>query len=86
VTGALLYGYLGGWMLTSTVAVLTASHARRPQWLSILAGAVWPLLAVAVAQMVLIAVIASVLRTTSSESADRTDVTPSADHTFVKTV
>jgi hypothetical protein len=73
-------------MLTSTIAVFTASHGRRPRWLSVLAGAVWPVLAVAVAQMVVIAFIATVLRTTSSESADTTDVTSRQDPTFVKTV
>ena len=86
MTGALLYGYLGGWMLTSTVAVLTASHAQRPRWLGVLAGAVWPVLVVAVVQMVLIAFVATLLRTTTSVPADTSDVTPHADPTFVKTV
>jgi hypothetical protein len=65
---------------------LTASHAWRPRWLSILAGAVWPVLAVAVAQMVIIAFIATILRTTSSGSTATTDVTSHVDPTFVKTV
>ncbi len=73
-------------MLTSTVAVLTASRGRRPRWLSILAGAVWPVLAVAVAQMMAIAFFATILRTTSSESANTTDVTSRVDPSFVKTV
>ena len=85
VSGALLYGYLGGWMLTSTVAVLTASRVGRPRWLSVLAGAVWPVLVVAVAQMMLIAFVATLLRATTS-STDTTDVTPRADSTFAKTV
>ncbi|KAA0100998.1 hypothetical protein CIW49_05605 [Mycolicibacterium sp. P1-18] len=73
-------------MLTSTVAVLTASHVQRPRWLSILAGAVWPVLAVAVAQMLVIAFIATILRSTSSETVDTTDVTSLVDPTFVKSV
>ena len=73
-------------MLTSTLAVLSASHVGRPRWLSILAGAVWPVLVVAVAQMVVIAFIATILRTTSSGSPNTTDVTSRADPAFVKTV
>lgn len=72
-------------MLTSTMAVLTASRGRRPRWLCILAGAVWPVLAVAVAQMVAIAFFATILRTTSWDS-NTTDVTSRVDPSFVKTV
>lgn len=86
MTGAVVCGYLVGWLLTSTVALLTASRARRPQWLSIVAGAVWPVLAVAVAQMMLIALMATLIRRTDAGPADTTYVTFGVDDTFVKTV
>ncbi|MCV7423226.1 hypothetical protein H7K45_21990 [Mycobacterium yunnanensis] len=86
MTGAVVCGYLAGWLLTTTVAVLTASRANRPRWLSIVAGAVWPVLAVAVAQVVLIALMATLIRSTDAGPADTTKLTPDVDDTFVKTV
>jgi hypothetical protein len=57
VTGALLYGYLGGWVLTSFVVALLAwrlqdeaAPAAHPRLLSIVAGAAWPVLIVALAE------------------------------------
>ncbi|MEU0494505.1 hypothetical protein [Mycobacterium sp. NPDC006124] len=86
MTGVLVWGYLGGWLLTSTMAVLTASRAKRPRWLSLLAGAVWPVLAVAVAQMVAIALIATLIRSTEQELVGTSNVTSDDHSTFVKTV
>ena len=65
MTGVLLYGYLGGWMLTSSVAVFNATKARRSLGLSIVAGALWPVFALAVAQYVAIELIAVLSRATT---------------------
>ena len=87
MTGALLYGYLGGWMLTSSVVAFNATKARRSRWLSILAGALWPVLAVAGAQFVAIELIAALSRaTTGSKAARTTNVTSHDSHQFAKTV
>ena len=87
VTGVLLYGYLGGWMLTSSVAVFNAARARRSRGLSIVAGALWPVFALAVAQYVAIELIAALSRATTGSKAPRTtNITSHDSHPFAKTV
>jgi hypothetical protein len=87
VTGLLLYGYLGGWMLTSSVAVFNATRAGRSRRLSIAAGALWPVFAVAVAQYVAIELIAALSRATTGSKTPRTsNVTSYDNHPFAKTV
>ena len=87
MTGVLLYGYLGGWMLTSSVAVFNAARARRSRGLSIVAGALWPVFAVAVAQYVAIELIAALSRATTGSKTPRTSNVTSRDtHPFAKTV
>ena len=87
MTGLLLYGYLGGWMLTSSVAVFNAARAGRSRGLSIVAGALWPVFAVAVAQYVVIELIAALSRATTGSKTPRTsNVASYDDHPFAKTV
>ena len=87
MTGVLLYGYLGGWMLTSSVAVVNAARARCSRGLSIVAGALWPVFAVAAAQYVAIELIAALSRaTTGSKTQQMPSVTSRDSHPFVKTV
>lgn len=87
MTGVLLYGYLGGWMLTSSVAVLNAARARRSLALSIVAGALWPVFAVAVAQFLAIELIAALSRATTGAKTPRTSNVTSRDgRRFAKTV
>jgi len=87
VTGALLYGYLGGWMLTSSVAVFNATKARRSLGLGVVAGALWPVIAVAVAQFAAIELIAALSRATTGSKTPRTsNVTSRVGHPFAKTV
>lgn len=87
MTGVLLYGYLGGWMLTSSVAVFNATKARRSLGLSIVAGALWPVFALAVAQYVAIELIAALSRATTGSKAPRTtNITSHDSHPFAKTV
>jgi hypothetical protein len=87
VTGVLLYGYFGGWMLTSSVAVFNAARVRRSCGLSIVAGALWPVFAVAVAQYLAIELIAALSRVTTGSKTPRTSNVTSRDrHPFVKTV
>ena len=87
MTGALLYGYLGGWMLTSSVAVVNATRARRSRGLSIVAGALWPVFAVAVAQFLAIELIAALSRATTGSKTPRTsNITSHDSHPFAKTV
>ena len=87
MTGVLLYGYLGGWMLTSSVAVVNAARARCSRGLSIVAGALWPVFAVAVAQYVAIELIAALSRATTGSKTPRTSNVTSRDtHPFAKTV
>lgn len=87
MTGVLLYGYLGGWMLTSSVAALNATQSRRSLGLSIVAGALWPVFAVAVAQFAAIALIAALSRATTGAKTPRTSNVTSCDsHPFAKTV
>lgn len=87
MTGVLLYGYLGGWMLTSSVAVLNATNARRSLGLSVVAGALWPVFAVAVAQFAAIELIAALSRATTGSRAPRTsNITSHDSHPFAKTV
>ena len=87
MSGVLLYGYLGGWMLTSSVAAFNASKAKRSLGLSIVAGALWPVFAVAVAQFVAIELIAALSRATTGSKTPRTsNVASYDDHPFAKTV
>lgn len=87
MTGVLLYVYLGGWMLTSSVAVYNAAKARRSRGLSIVAGALWPVFALAVAQYVAIELIAALSRATTGSKAPRTtNITSHDSHPFAKTV
>ena len=87
MTGVLLYVYLGGWMLTSSVAVFNAASARRSRGLSIVAGALWPVFALAVAQYVAIELIAVLSRATTGSKAPRTtNITSHDSHPFAKTV
>lgn len=69
MTGALLYGYFGGWVLTSVVVALAAwrlqdkfAPAAHPRLLSIVAGAAWPVLIVALAQAGAVALTTEVMR------------------------
>ena len=87
MTGALLYGYLGGWMLTSSVAVFSSAGAGRSRVLSIVAGALWPVFAVAVVQYVAIELIAALSRaTTGSKTPRLSNITSRDNHPFAKTV
>ena len=87
MTGVLLYGYLGGWMLTSSVAVFNATKARRSLGLSIVAGALWPVFALAVAQLLAIELLAALSRATTGSKAPRTsNITSRDSHSFAKTV
>lgn len=65
---ALLYGYLVGWVLTSLVVGLLARRlqdrdapAAHPGLLSIVAGAAWPLLIVALAETCAVALTTEVM-------------------------
>lgn len=58
MTGVLLCGYLGGWVLTTIAVVIGARRLQdelapptHPGFMSILAGAVWPLLVVAIVEV-----------------------------------
>jgi hypothetical protein len=58
VTGVLLFGYLSGWVLTSIAVAIGGRRLRHdqappthPGWMSILAGAVWPVLVVAIVEV-----------------------------------
>lgn len=69
MTGAIASSYLGGWLLTSMVALLvarrtrsTASSPRHAGWLSIVAGAAWPVIVFGVVEVWVIAVIARAVR------------------------
>ncbi|MBJ7341924.1 hypothetical protein [Mycolicibacterium sp.] len=69
MTDVLLYTYLGGWILTSILVAAFApslqdehSPAPHPRVMSIVAGAVWPILVVALAQVGAVAVTAEVIR------------------------
>ncbi|MCW2551807.1 MAG: hypothetical protein JWR13_27 [Mycobacterium sp.] len=68
MTGVLLYGYLGGWILTSIVVAVAAwrlqdqrGPAAHPRLMSIVAGAAWPVLVVALAEAGAVALTAEVL-------------------------
>jgi hypothetical protein len=57
VTGVLLYGYLSGWIVTSVMVAFMGwrlqdrqSPAPHPILLSLVAGAAWPILVVALAE------------------------------------
>lgn len=83
----MLYGYLGGWMLTSSIAVFNATKARCSLRLSIVAGALWPVFAVAVTQFVAIELIAALSRATTGSKAPRTsNITSRDSRPFAKTV
>ncbi|OPX08939.1 hypothetical protein [Mycobacterium sp. AT1] len=87
MTGVLLYGYLGGWMLTSSIAVFNATKARLSLGLSIVAGALWPVFALAVAQFAAIELIAALSRATTGSKTPRTSNALTRDsHPFAKTV
>jgi hypothetical protein len=57
---AVLYTYLVGWIVTSTGLALTARREWRPTSVVVVAGAVWPLLVLGVAQMAIIALVAEI--------------------------
>jgi hypothetical protein len=68
VTDVLLYGYLGGWVLTSAVVAMFGwrlqdqqSPAPHPRLMSVVAGAAWPVLIVAIAEVGAVAFTAEVL-------------------------
>lgn len=68
MAGTLLYAYLGGWILTSIGAALVAwrlqdkrDPASHPTLLSIVAGAAWPILVIAMAQAAVVALTQEVL-------------------------
>ncbi|KQY09675.1 hypothetical protein ASD37_04570 [Mycobacterium sp. Root135] len=87
MTGVLLYGYLIGWMLTSSLAVFNAARAGRSRGLGIVAGALWPVFAVAVGQYLAIELIAALSRVTTGSTAPRTtNITSHDGHPFAKTV
>ena len=63
MTDALLYLYIGGWILTSIGVALAASRlqderepASHPRLLSVVAGAVWPVLVIALAETAFVAI------------------------------
>ncbi len=63
MTSALLYGYLGGWIVTSIAVAFAAwrlqderQPAPHPTLLSIVAGAVWPVFVIALAEAALLAI------------------------------
>lgn len=69
MTGAIVFTYLGGWLLTSIAALLISKRAgsatsspRHSGRLSILAGIVWPVIVCGVVELWAIAVIARALR------------------------
>jgi hypothetical protein len=62
VTNAVLYGYLIGWLVTSIGLALTSRQQSRPTSVVVVAGAVWPLLLLGVAQLLAVAVIAEAAR------------------------
>lgn len=58
MTGVLLFGYLGGWVLTSIAVAIGGRRLQHelappthPCLMSILAGAVWPVLMVAIVEV-----------------------------------
>lgn len=62
MTDALLYLYIGGWILTSIGVALAAARlqdeqapASHPLLLSVVAGAVWPVLVIALAEAAFVA-------------------------------
>jgi biotin transporter BioY len=68
VTVVLLYGYLGGWMVTSIVAALVARRLQDDRdripnsaLMSIIAGAAWPVLVLALAEAGVMALTAEAL-------------------------
>jgi biotin transporter BioY len=68
MTGVLLYGYLGGWIVTSIVVGLVVWRLRdgrapapHPALMSIVAGAAWPVFVVAIAEVGAVALTAEVL-------------------------
>jgi hypothetical protein len=68
VTVVLLFGYLGGWVVTSILALVVASRVQDEQYpaphpilMSIVAGAAWPVLVVALAEAGAVAVTTEVL-------------------------
>lgn len=74
-------------MLTSSLAVFNATKARRSLGLSVVAGALWPVFAVAVAQFAAIELIAALSRATTGSRAPRTsNITSHDSHPFAKTV
>jgi hypothetical protein len=68
VTGVLLFGYLGGWVLASIAVAIGAGRLQdelapptHPRLMSILAGAVWPVLIVAIVEVGAVALTAEAL-------------------------
>jgi hypothetical protein len=64
----LLYAYLGGWVVTSILAVAISQRLRpavdpapHPRILALVAGAAWPVLVVALAQAGAVAVATEML-------------------------
>lgn len=68
MTGVLIYGYLGGWIIASIGVALAAwrlqdkrQPATHPLRLSVLAGAMWPLLIVALVEAGVVALTQEVM-------------------------
>jgi hypothetical protein len=69
VTGALLYGYITCWVITSMLVVVVARRVQdeksppaHPGLMSIVAGAAWPILVVALAEAAFVALTAEAFR------------------------
>jgi uncharacterized membrane protein YhaH (DUF805 family) len=68
--GALLYTYLGGWIITAMGVAITARRlqderepAAHPTLLSVVAGVAWPVLVVALAEAAFFAVTTRMMHT-----------------------
>jgi len=70
----LLNVYLGGWMVTTIGTLVAAnwlSDRRRPHLLAVLAGALWPVLAVGVVEVIVIVAVARTMRAASARQSDQ---------------
>jgi len=62
VITTVLYSYLIGWIITAIGLALSTRHQSRPTSLSVVAGAVWPLLLLGAVQFAAVALVAEVAR------------------------
>jgi hypothetical protein len=62
VISTVLSSYVIGWVITSIGLALFTRHQSRPAWVVIVAGAVWPVLALGAAQFAAIALVAAIAR------------------------